>query len=223
MGRSQTGVEKCDQRFDLAPNLGILAQLIHRRERQQDECVVIGIAREIDDRAVRIEQMDEARPAIGAFGLRQEIVETLASRFRGLADTSRVERPWRSSRSAGPERGHGGAPRGPPCPRCRAVRQNRPWPDPNPRRDHNGSEFSIIRVRRTLTMSWASDPICCFVTLLPVIKPFHGPRAQMRYTNLQAKAPMVSVCTLRAADRISPAIASAAPAFAKTSGVLADY
>jgi len=41
MRRSQVAVDKREQRFDLAPNLGIIAQLIYRRQREQHEGVVI--------------------------------------------------------------------------------------------------------------------------------------------------------------------------------------
>ena len=83
-GERRSGVEKCDQQLDLVSDLRIAAQLICARQRQQNERVVVGIAQRVEDIAVRIEQMHEARPAIGAPGFRQEIFEALDRELAAL-------------------------------------------------------------------------------------------------------------------------------------------
>jgi hypothetical protein len=89
-------------------------------------------------------------------------------RSRRLADTSRSTPPWRTNRSAGPERKRAGcetigaAVRIQPLYEAAVVRSQ-------PSFDHSGSEWSIMRVFRILTISSESDRFAAVVVYVLTI------------------------------------------------------
>ena len=63
--RTQLRLQEMAERVDLGANLRIAIERIHAGERQQHECVVIGVAQGLEHRAIRRQGVDEARSAIG--------------------------------------------------------------------------------------------------------------------------------------------------------------
>ena len=77
MRRAQLRVQEMTEHVDFGSDLRIPIECIDAGEGQQHEGVVIGIAQRLQHGALRRQDVDKTRPAIGSLGLAQEVIEAL--------------------------------------------------------------------------------------------------------------------------------------------------
>ena len=143
------GVQERQQRVDFGADLRVAVERIDGCQRKQHEGVVVGIAQRVQHRAIGRQRVHEARPAVGAPGFGQEMLQPLQRDLAALRIPADLRRLGEAIDLPGL---HEHAPRRETIGAAVAVEpvdEAADCPDPSLRPDHNGSACSIMRSFRS--------------------------------------------------------------------------